>query len=96
MKTIEELDKDLNKAADTYAYTIYPSEGVANIEVNNAFKAGAEWMARQGETLAGIITKVGDKLDIETTEYIIPEESEFERGEHVTVQIRKIELKENK
>lgn len=62
----------------------------------DAFIAGAEWMAGKGETLAGIITKVGDKLDVETTEYLIPEESEFERGDNVTVQIRKIELKEGK
>jgi hypothetical protein len=55
----------------------------------NSFKAGAEWMAGQGETVSGIITKVGDKLDVETTEYLIPEESEFERCDKVIVQIRK-------
>lgn len=53
------------------------------------FKAGAEWMAWQGVTVDGIITKVGYKLDVETTEYILPEESEFERGDKVIVQIRK-------
>jgi hypothetical protein len=55
----------------------------------DAFKAGAEWLAGQGETVSGIITKVGDKLDVETTEYLIPEESEFERCDKVIVQIRK-------
>ena len=57
--------------------------------IYDAFKAGAKWMAGQGETVTGIITKVGDKLDVETTEYLIPEESEFERGDRVIVQIRK-------
>jgi len=55
----------------------------------NSFKAGAEWMAGQGVTVDGVITKVGYKLDVETTEYILPEESEFERGDKVIVQIRK-------
>ena len=37
----------LDEAAEEYAYVVYPSEGVANIEIANAFKTGAEWMAEQ-------------------------------------------------
>ena len=54
----------------------------------DGFKAGAEWMARQGEIVLGNITRVGDRLDVETLEYL-PEESEFEIGDKVIVQIRK-------
>lgn len=58
--------------------------------VYDAFKAGAEWMAGQGEIVLGNITRVADRLDVETLEYL-PEESEFEIGDKVIVQIRKID-----
>lgn len=57
--------------------------------VYDAFKAGAEWMVGQGEIVLGNITRVADRLDVETLEYL-PEESEFEIGDKVIVQIRKI------
>lgn len=41
------LPSNLDEAAEKYAYDVYPSEGVANIEINNAFKAGAEWVLTQ-------------------------------------------------
>ena len=63
--------------------------GLAEYFYNRGKQAGAEWMVRQGETVFGIITKVGDKLDVVTTEYLIPEESEFERNDRVIIQIRK-------
>ena len=47
-RELEEKVASLDEAAEKYAYTVYPSEGVANIEIANAFKAGAEWMAEQG------------------------------------------------
>ncbi len=47
-------------------------------------------MAGQGEIVLGNITRVGDRLDVETLEYL-PKESEFEAGDKVIVQIRKID-----
>jgi hypothetical protein len=88
------LPSDLDEAAETFnnvnAARMWDYEGKTQGEiVEAAYKAGAEWMAGQGATVDGIITKVGYKLDVETTEYILPEESEFERGDRVIVQIRK-------
>jgi hypothetical protein len=96
------LPSNLDEAAEVYGSKEYAhaihfwDEGmsknkpeVLKSDFVNSFKAGAEWMAGQGETVSGIITKVGDKLDVETTEYLIPEESEFERCDKVIVQIRK-------
>jgi len=40
----------LNDAAEKYAYEMYPSEGVGNVEIELAFKAGAKWQEEQGET----------------------------------------------
>lgn len=56
----------------------------------DSFKAGAEWMAEQGEVVLGSITRVVNRLDVETLEYL-PEESEFVIGDKVIVQIRKID-----
>lgn len=96
------LPSDLDEAAEEYeenkvhsisalgtdkdGFAYYIRTGTS---FSDAFKAGAEWMAGQGVTVDGVITKVGYKLDVETTEYILPEESEFERGDKVIVQIRK-------
>ena len=43
----EMFDKTLDEAADEYAYNVYPSEGVANIEICDAFKRGAAWQKAQ-------------------------------------------------
>lgn len=90
------LPSNLDEAAHSYAWKKQENhidfDGDEYLDYGpryDAFKAGAEWMAGQGETVAGIVTKVGDKLDVETTEYLIPEESEFERGDEVVIQIRK-------
>lgn len=94
------LPSNLDEAADCYKDTIKPEdvddyangvfyETFTEYQIADAFKDGAKWMAKQGETVAGIVTKVGDKLDVETTEYLIPEESEFERCDKVIIQIRK-------
>ncbi|MBO4924459.1 MAG: hypothetical protein J5382_10115 [Bacteroidales bacterium] len=90
---IPKLPDNVDEAAFAYENAQWEAGikdcGYCPQDVYDAFKAGVEWMAGQGVTVDGIITKVGCKLDVETTEYIIPEESEFERGDKVIVQIRK-------
>lgn len=91
------LPSNLDEAAKKIVIQLHPSMEYSAVlgdqltmgELVELVKAGAEWMAGQGVTVDGIITKVGYKLDVETTEYILPEESEFERGDKVIVQIRK-------
>lgn len=93
------ISSNLDEAAEEFAFTNWEdndyhkgaSEGVPFDPIGyteKVFKAGAKWVVSQGETVSGIITKVGDKLDVVTTEYL-SEESEFERNDRVTVQIRK-------
>ena len=43
----EPVSKDLEEAAEKYAYEICPSIGVANTETELAFKAGAKWQKEQ-------------------------------------------------
>lgn len=91
------LPSNLDEAAKKIVIQLHPSMEYSAVlgdqltmgELVELVKAGAEWMAGQGVTVDGVITKVGYKLDVETTEYILPEESEFERGDKVIVQIRK-------
>ena len=91
------LSSNLDEAAKKIVIQLHPSMEYSAVlgdqltmgELVELVKAGAEWMAGQGVTVDGIITKVGYKLDVETTEYILPEESVFERGDKVIVQIRK-------
>lgn len=94
------LPSNLDEAANTFGFKethkrlmeggiTRKDERMFRWQIEKAFKAGAEWMAGQGEAVTGIVTKVGDKLDVETTEYLTPEESEFERGDRVVIQIRK-------
>ena len=86
------LPSDLDEAAEEYedwVESYSQSDFPTCVSFRQAFKAGADWLAGRGVTVDGIITKVGYKLDVETTEYLLPEESEFERGDKVIVQIRK-------
>lgn len=45
----EPVSKDLEEAAEKYAYELYPSIGVANTEAELAFKAGAQWQKEHFE-----------------------------------------------
>ena len=91
------LSSNLDEAAKKIVIQLHPSMEYSAVlgdqltmgELVELVKAGVEWMAGQGVTVDGVITKVGYKLDVETTEYILPEESEFERGDKVIVQIRR-------
>ena len=80
------LPSNIDEAAEKYAYTIYPSEGVANIEVNNAFKAGAEWHAKQGQTFESVVWKDSDdELFVEA--YV--DENKFKMADNIIIQVRK-------
>ena len=43
----EPVSEDLDRAAEKYAYELFPSIGAANTETELAFKAGANWKEQQ-------------------------------------------------
>lgn len=45
--TEEPVSEDLDRAAEKYAYELFPSIGAANTETELAFKAGAKWQKQQ-------------------------------------------------
>lgn len=63
----------------------------------NAFKAGAKWMAEQGETKEGIVVDNNDYIDFEDNSFIDVRPTLYKKafnlhdGEKVIVQIRKKE-----
>ena len=58
------LPSNLDEAAEKYTDDSLNNLGaILRVNVSNAFKAGAGWMAGRGVTVDGIITKVGYKLD---------------------------------
>lgn len=77
-----QLPSDIDEAAEEYAYKTQWDHGVRF----DAFKAGAEWMAGQGETLESLIWRdEDDKLFIEA----FVDENKFKMADNVTIQIRK-------
>ena len=100
LKEQPSLPSNLDEAAEKYSNTPYnfgefaeieyefgePIETVADdkVFVKNAFKAGAEWMAGQGEKIEGYIAGVHDVAAI----LAIPRK-EHNKGDNVVVQIRK-------
>ena len=94
-----ELPEDINKAAEEYvkeslAYK-FPTmdKSVVRSDIIYAFKQGAKWMAEQGETIEGFITKdcdkiLGDNLDCKTAEYL-SKDTQFRENDKVIVNIRK-------
>lgn len=94
------LPSDLDEAAEEYAYRGIPDIMKSTFkpladEVAKYFKAGAEWMAGQGETVEGVF-KAGDPgyPDIRmgeqySIEHILSKPSGIEPGDEVVVQIRK-------
>ena len=89
------LPSDLDEAAFSYENNLWESGfkecGYSPQEVSDAFKAGAEWMARQGETFDGIVREDGfvDFDDYGSSMMIPSKTSCFNNGEEVIVQIRK-------
>lgn len=84
------LPSDINKAANNYGVDVrlgYPRVmDETDRYIYNAFKAGAKWMAEQGETLESLIWRdEDDKLFIEA----FVDENKFKMADNVTIQIRK-------
>ena len=89
LDTLQEQEpKGLDDAAEEYAYNECPSQGVANIECEKHFKAGAKWMAEQGISCEGEIVKdISNKLAVTAK---LPELERIGKfGDKVIVQIRK-------
>lgn len=83
------LPSNLDKAAEdswaVYEYRESP-KGLYSTCYVDGFKAGAEWMAGQGETLNSLIWRdEDDKLFIDA----FVDENKFKMSENVTIQVRK-------
>ena len=93
------LPSNINEAANKFAVSY--DNGTCDGIAQDCFKAGAKWMAGQYKTLGETEIYLEDDgeeapytqtwLDLDTTEFAIPEG--FESGDKVIVQIRKIEGK---
>ena len=84
------LPSNLDEAAFEYENTLWEDGckdcGYSPLEVFDAFKAGAEWMVKQGVTVNGYIT---DEIAYNGVAVILDSEGNFKSEEEVTVQIRK-------
>ena len=83
------IPSNLDKAAEdswaVYEYRESP-KGLYSTCYVDGFKAGAEWMAGQGETLNSLIWRdEDDKLFIDA----FVDENKFKMAENVTIQVRK-------
>ena len=97
------LPSNLDEAAEEYANTHYgeffeveyefgdPIETIVDDKpfVRDAFKAGAKWMAEQGETQGHFV--IGSIADSPCGPAVVCYTEEFEIGDQVIVQIRKKE-----
>lgn len=86
------LPANIDEAAEEYMETIQQFGDAsftlyADVDVKNAFQAGAEWMAGQGETFNGFMSVRGKRSLIA----IEGSSQNFKFGEGVIVQIRKKE-----
>lgn len=77
------LPSNLDEAARKYELSI-GSQDYCFLDIEDAFKAGAEWMAGQGETFNGYVSMKGKRSLI-----AIEGKSEYKFGDEVIVQIRK-------
>jgi len=98
-KKVVPLPSNLDEAADNYYENDCPYDGEARVvnreydiwfpsqAIEDAFKAGAEWMARQGETHEQYVIREIAEHDIGPA--IVSYPDTFEIGDKVIVQIRK-------
>ena len=85
LKPLPSLPSNLDEAADRFA--IIYDQGTCDGIAQDCFKAGAEWMAGQGETIDGEVVKdINNNLAI-TAKGFSGKEAVF--GDKVIVQIRK-------
>lgn len=83
----EEPDKSLEEAARKYTNDSLNNLGaILRVNVSNAFKAGAEWMAGQGVTCGGLIMRGITGETYAESDYV-PLDGKC--GDRVIVQIRK-------
>ena len=88
LELLKEQPQELDEAAEEYAYNEYPSQGVANIECEKHFKAGAKWMAGQGASYDTEVGWLDGPTVLDWPDDIL---DSFEMGDKVIVQIRKNE-----
>lgn len=86
---------NLDEAAEKYSENILANNEDLQDAIEDAFKAGAEWMAGQGDTVEGVF-KAGDPgyPDVRmgkqySIEHILCKPGGIEPGDEVIVQIRK-------
>ena len=83
------LPSGLDEAAEEYAYNLQLLPDIPLRILVKAFKAGAQWMAEQGETQKGEIKiRFSGQLIVEAPVY---NDGDFKLGDNVTVQIRRAE-----
>lgn len=90
VRAMPSLPSDLDSAANNYGVDVrlgYPRVmDETDRYIYNAFKAGAKWMAEQGETLESLIWRdEDDKLFIDA----LVDENKFKMADNVTIQVRK-------
>jgi len=95
LESVEE-PKGLDEAAYKYGRDWYRKRMGLSHKCNgcyshivDAFKAGAKWMAEQGETQDNIVVEISDGLLLNGYVYVSPEK--FQHKDKVIVQIRKKE-----
>lgn len=82
------LPSDLEEAADAYSENILANGEDMFDAIADGFRAGAEWMARQGLTKDGHVSVYDNgRLRVYTT--ILDKEDGIKFGDKVVVQIRK-------
>lgn len=91
------LPDNVGEAAEEYVQTLC-DKADDNLRIDttlqSAFKAGAEWMAGQGETVEGDVdgnwrNQEDVPYEIYVTSDCLPQDTEFKFGDKVVVQIRK-------
>ena len=77
------LPSDLDTAAEKYSENILANNEDLQDAIEDAFKAGAEWMAGQGYTQEGIARPDDDEI------WVNIKNTDIKDGDKVIVQIRK-------
>ena len=83
---LSHLPSNLDEAAEEYALDV-KAKPFGNL-VKEAFKAGAEWMAEQGETKEAVIGMATEEISINVSQQTL-DELDLCPGDKVVVQIRK-------
>lgn len=83
------LPSNLDEAAEKYTNVSLNNLGmILHVNVSNAFKAGAEWMAGQGVTKEAVIGMATEEISVNVSQQTL-NELDLCPGDKVVVQIRK-------